>query len=167
MSSTKSRIRSIFVFSVGELPKKQLLGTLAGNFKLLKVLDLQGARLDQLHEEVGNLLHLRYISVKGTEVKIVPKSIGNLHNLQTLNLKDSQVSVLQIGILSKLRNLRHLIENYVLVIQGGIGHLEELQTLQNIEANDDLIKELENLSQLKKLYILNLKENTERLYVPP
>ncbi|KAF7149915.1 hypothetical protein RHSIM_Rhsim02G0077900 [Rhododendron simsii] len=151
MSSTKSRIRSIFAFSVGELPKQQLLGTLAGNFKLLKVLDLQGARLDQLHEEVGNLLHLRYISVKGTEVKIVLKSIGNLHNLQTLNLKDSQVSMLQIGILSRLRNLRHLIGNYAVVIQGGIGHLEELQTLQNIEANDDLIKELENLRQLKKL----------------
>ncbi|XP_058201505.1 disease resistance protein RPM1-like [Rhododendron vialii] len=40
MNSTKSRIRSIFLFSVGEIPKEQLLGTLARNLKLLKVLDL-------------------------------------------------------------------------------------------------------------------------------
>ncbi|KAG5560905.1 hypothetical protein RHGRI_004062 [Rhododendron griersonianum] len=157
ISSTKSRIRSVFLFSVGELPKQQLLGTLAMNFKLLKVLDLQGAPLDQLDGEVGNLLHLRYLSVKRTKVKIIPKSIGNLHNLQTLNLKYSLVDVLQIGILSRLRKLRHLIGSGV-KIQGGIGHLEELQTLRNVEANDDLIKELENLRQLRKLgIVINLK----------
>ncbi|KAF7149485.1 hypothetical protein RHSIM_Rhsim02G0079700 [Rhododendron simsii] len=116
---------------MGEIPKELLLGTLVGNFKLLKVLDFEDAPLDQLHEDVGNLLHLRYLSVKRTKVKIIAKSVGNLHKLQTLNLKDSQVSVLQIGILSRLRKLRHLIVPEPGVkIQGGIGHLEELQTLQ-------------------------------------
>ncbi|KAE9452360.1 hypothetical protein C3L33_15738, partial [Rhododendron williamsianum] len=157
MSSTKSRIRSVFVFSVGELPKQQLLGTLAGNFNLVKILDLQGVPLDQLHEEVGNLLHLRYLSVKRTEVKIIPKSIGNLQNLQTLNLKDSQVFVLQIGIFSRLHKLRHLIIPPGVEIREGIGHLEELQTLQYVKANDDLIKELKNLRQLRKLGICYLK----------
>ncbi|KAF7149898.1 hypothetical protein RHSIM_Rhsim02G0078700 [Rhododendron simsii] len=156
MSGTKSRIRSIFFFSMGELPEQQLLGTLARNFKLLKVLDLEDAPLDQLGEEVGNLLHLRYLSVKRTRVKIIPKSVGNLHNLQTLNLADSLVEVLKIGILSKLRKLRHLIGRD-LMIQGGIGHLEELQTLRGLEANNDLIKELENLRLLRKLGIWNLK----------
>ncbi|XP_058201506.1 disease resistance protein RPM1-like [Rhododendron vialii] len=157
MSSTKSRIRSVFVFSVGELPKQQLLGTLAVNFKLLKVLDLQGAPLDKLHEAVGNLLHLRYLSVKRTKVEIIPKSIGNLQNLQTLNLKDSQVSMLQIVIFSRLRKLRHLIIPPRVKIREGIEHLEELQMLQYVEANDDLIKELENLRQLRKLGICYLK----------
>ncbi|XP_058201498.1 disease resistance protein RPM1-like [Rhododendron vialii] len=163
MSSSKSRIRSVFLFSVGEIPKEQLLGTLARNFKLLKVLDLEDAPLDQLHEDVGNLLHLRYLSVKRTKVKIIPKSIGNLHNLQTLNLKDSQVSVLQIGILSKLHKLRHLMaaSRYMergLKIRGGIGHLKELQTLWGLEANDDLIKELKKLRKLRKFGIMNLKQ---------
>ncbi|KAF7151120.1 hypothetical protein RHSIM_Rhsim02G0079500 [Rhododendron simsii] len=163
--SSKSRIRSVFLFSMGEIPKEQLLATLARNFKLLKVLDLQGAPLNQLHEEVGNLLHLRYLSVKRTEVQIIPKSIGNLHNLQTLNLKYSPVSVLRIGILSRLRKLRHLIGTYGLKIQGGIGHLEELQTLKRIMANDDLIKELENLRQLRKLSINDVKkEHAKALY---
>ncbi|XP_058202698.1 disease resistance protein RPM1-like [Rhododendron vialii] len=159
-TNIKSKIRSIFLFSMDELPKKHLLGTLFVNFKLLKVLDLQGAPLDQLHEEVGNLLHLRYLSVKRTSVKIIPKSVRNLHNLQTLNLKDSHV--LQIGILSRLCKLRHLIaaSRFMvrgLTIQGGIGHLEELHTFWGLEANDDLIKELENLRQLRKLGIKNLK----------
>ncbi|KAH7859182.1 hypothetical protein Vadar_032644 [Vaccinium darrowii] len=156
---------------------KHLLATLAMNFKLLKVLDLQGAPLDQLHEEVGNLLHLRYLSVKRTKVKIVPKSIGNLHNLQTLNLKHSLVSVLQIGILSRLHKLRHLIalsrDNIQrgVEIHGGIGHLEELQTLRDVAANDYeegvnlvTIKELENLRQLRNLVIVNIKrENGKAL----
>ncbi|KAF7150141.1 hypothetical protein RHSIM_Rhsim02G0078500 [Rhododendron simsii] len=135
------------------------------NFKLVKVLDLQGAHLNQLHEEVGNLLHLQYLSVKRTKVQIIPKSIGNLHNLQTLNLKESHVSVLRIGILSRLRKLRHLIGNYGVEIQGGIGHLEELQTLKKIMANNDLIKELENLRQLRKLSIKDVKrEHANALY---
>ncbi|KAI8567012.1 hypothetical protein RHMOL_Rhmol02G0088200 [Rhododendron molle] len=155
--STKSRIRSVLLFSVGDLPKKHLLGTLATNFKLLKVLDLLDAPLDEIHEEVGNLLHLRYLSVKRTKVNIIPKSIGNLHNLQTLNLKHSGVFVLQIGILRRLCKLRHLFGTYGVKIQGGIGHLEELQTLCNVEANDDLIEELQNLRQLRKLGIMNVK----------
>ncbi|KAH7856372.1 hypothetical protein Vadar_000662 [Vaccinium darrowii] len=154
---------------MGGNPKKQLLGTLAMNFKLLKVLDLQDALLDQLHEEIGNLLHLRYLSVKRTKVKIVPTSIGNLHNLQTLNVQRSFVTVLQIGILSRLHKLRHLLASSHITgrgvkIQGGIGHLEELQTLRGMEVNDHeewvgllTIKELENLKQLRKLVILNMK----------
>ncbi|KAH7857709.1 hypothetical protein Vadar_015627 [Vaccinium darrowii] len=179
ISCTKSRIRSIFLFTLGELPKKQLLGTLARNFKLLKVLDLENAPIDQLHEDVGNLLHLRYLSVKSTKVEIIPKSIGNLYNLQTLNFTGSLVSVLKIGILSRLHKLRHLIASSPFIvrglkIQGGIGHLEELQTLWDVEANDDEkrhvslinIKELENLRQLRKLGILKLKrENGKALCI--
>ncbi|XP_058201497.1 disease resistance protein RPM1-like [Rhododendron vialii] len=154
--STKSRIRSVLLFSVGDLPK-DLLGTLAMNFKLLKVLDLLDAPLDEIHEDVGNLLLLRYLSVQRTKVNIIPKSIGNLHNLQTLNLKHSGVLVLQIGILSRLCKLRHLFGTYGVKIQGGIGHLVELQTLCNVEANDDLIKELKKLRKLRKLGIMNVK----------
>ncbi|KAH7857697.1 hypothetical protein Vadar_015505 [Vaccinium darrowii] len=174
--NTKSRIRSFFLFSVGELQKNLLLSTLAMNFKLLKVLDLEDAPVDQIHQEVGNLLHLRYLSIKRTNVRIIPKFIGNLHNLQTLNLKYSLVDVLEIGILSRLHKLRHLITSARdcekgFKIQGGIGHLEELQTLWHMAANDDeegfsliTIKELENLRQLRKLGILNLKrENGKAL----
>ncbi|CAL5354898.1 unnamed protein product [Camellia sinensis] len=134
----KSPVRSIFLFQRGVLPKKTLLGTVAANFKLLKVLDLEDAPLDQLHEEVGNLFLLRYLSIRNTKVKIIPKSIGKL---QTLDLKHSPVRKLPFDI-NRLHKLRHLLtysRNYEseywvdlivgVKIQEGIGGLEELQNL--------------------------------------
>ncbi|KAL7219708.1 hypothetical protein ACSBR2_012716 [Camellia fascicularis] len=173
-----SRIRSFFLFAVGELPNKSLLGELAENFKLLKVLDLQDAPLDQLHEEVGNLLHLRYLSVK-----TIPKSIGKLQNLQTLNLKYSLVFELPIEI-NRLHKLRHLLShsfNYDIDIsldsiggvniKGGIGGLEQLQKLWVVEAHEEeeeewgnlVFKELENLRQLRKLAVLKVRRENGRV----
>ncbi|CAL5416987.1 unnamed protein product [Camellia sinensis] len=172
-SISKSPVRSVFLFQEGELPKKPLLGTLAANFKLLKVLDLEDAHLDQLDEEVGNLFLLRYLSIRSTQVEIIPKSIGKLQNLQTLDLKQSLVRELPFDI-SKLHKLQHLIAySYNMVnnivgvkIQGGIGSLEELQNLLYVETNHDdglrLIKELEKLRQLRKLGIRKLEREHGR-----
>ncbi|KAL7163657.1 hypothetical protein ACSBR2_039719 [Camellia fascicularis] len=167
-SISKSPIHSVFLFQEGELPKKPLLGAVVANFKLLKVLDLEEAHLDQLDEEVGNLFLLRYLSIRSTQVEIIPKSIGKLQNLQTLDLKHSLVRELPFDI-SRLRKLRHLLAysynmvNYLVgvKIQGGIGGLKELQNLLYVETNHDdglrLIKELENLRQLRKLGIRKLE----------
>ncbi|GMP78504.1 hypothetical protein CsSME_00034420 [Camellia sinensis var. sinensis] len=173
-SISKSPVRSVFLFQRGELPKKPLLGTVAANFKLLKVLDLQNAPLDQLDEEVGNLFLLRYLSMRGTRVGIIPKSIGKLHNLETLDLKWSEVRELPFDI-SRLRKLRHLLacsanfefEDTVDVIvgvkiRGGIEGLEELQSLWYVEQNHGLIKELEELRQLRKLGIGKLEREHGR-----
>ncbi|CAL5414056.1 unnamed protein product [Camellia sinensis] len=173
-SISKSPIRSVFLFQWGELPKKSLLGTLAANFKLLKVLDLEDAPLDQLDEEVGNLFLLRYLSIRNTEVEIIPKSIGKLHNLQTLDLKHSPARELPFDI-GRLHKLRHLLayslhiesDDWVdlkvgVKIQGGIGGLEELQSLWYMETNDGLIKELEKLRQLRKLGIRKLEREHGR-----
>ncbi|KAL7209241.1 hypothetical protein ACSBR1_030889 [Camellia fascicularis] len=173
-SISKSPVRSVLLFQEGELPKKPLLGTVAANFKLLKTLDLQDAPLGQLHEEVGNLFLLRYLSIRRTNVGIIPKSIGRLQNLQTLDMKHSFVRELPFDI-SRLRKLRHLLaysrnfESEYLVdvivgvkIQGGIGGLEELQSLWYVETNDGLIKELEKLRQLRKLGITKLERECGR-----
>ncbi|CAL5415992.1 unnamed protein product [Camellia sinensis] len=174
----KSPVRSVFLFQEGELPKKPLLGTVAANFKLLKVLDLEVASFDQLHEEVGNLFLLRYLSIRRTYVKIIPKSIGKLHNLHTLDLRHSFIRELPFDI-SRLRKLRHLLaysRNYEckyladfvvgVKIQGGIGCLEELQNLWHVKTNHDdglsLIKELEKLRQLRKLGITKLEREHGR-----
>ncbi|KAL7176951.1 hypothetical protein ACSBR2_030311 [Camellia fascicularis] len=167
----KSSVRSVFLFQREVLPKKTLLGTVAANFKLLKVLDLEDAPLDQLH---GNIFLLRYLSIRNTKVKIIPTSIGKLHNLQTLDLKHSPVRELPFDI-SRLHKLRHLLAyscNYEseywvdlivgVKIQGGIGGLEELQNLWFVETNHGLIKELEKLRQLRKLGITKLEREHER-----
>ncbi|KAL7209224.1 hypothetical protein ACSBR1_030873 [Camellia fascicularis] len=172
-SISKSPVRSVFLFQEGELPKKPLLGTLAANFKLLKVLDLENAPLDQLDEEVGNLFLLRYLRIRRTRVEIIPKSIGKLQNLQTLDLKHSPVRELPFDI-SRLHKLQHLIAysrnykseyfNHIIgvKIQGGIGGLEELQSLWYVETNHGLIKQLENLRQLRKLGITKMEREHGR-----
>ncbi|KAL7176929.1 hypothetical protein ACSBR2_030294 [Camellia fascicularis] len=176
-SISKSPVRSVFLFQREEQPKKPLLGTVAANFKLLKVLDLEDACLDQLHEEVGNLFLLRYLSIRSTGVNIIPKSIGKLQNLQTLDLKECHVRELPFDI-SRLCKLRHLLAyfcdfiseylglGFLIVgvkIQGGIGGLEELQSLWYVETNDGLIKELEKLRQLRKLGITKLEREHGRV----
>ncbi|XP_028118124.1 disease resistance protein RPM1-like [Camellia sinensis] len=165
----KSPVRSVFLFQVVKLLKKPFLGTLAANFRLLKVLDLQNAPLHRLHEEVGNLFLLRFLSIWNTNVKIIPKSIGKLHNLQTLDLKHSPVRELPFDI-SRFHKLRHILacscnreSNIVGVkIHGGIGGLEELQSLWYVRTNHGLIKELENLRQLRKLGITKLRRKHGR-----
>ncbi|CAL5347883.1 unnamed protein product [Camellia sinensis] len=162
-SISKSPVRSVFLFQRGELPKKSLLGILAANFKLLKTLDLEDAPLDQLHEEVGNLFLLRYLSIGRTNVWIIPKSIGKLQNLLTLDVKYSFVRELPFDI-NRHHKLRHLLaySHTSGPLQGGIGGLEELQSLWYVETNDGLIKELEKLRQLRKLGITKLEREHGR-----
>ncbi|KAL7181410.1 hypothetical protein ACSBR1_040323 [Camellia fascicularis] len=170
----KSPVRSVFLFQVGELPKKPFLGTLAANFKPLKVLDLQNAPLHRLHEKVGNLFLLRFLSIRRTNVGIISKSIGKLHNLQTLDLKHSPVRELLFDI-SRFHKLQHLLacsrnheSNYLVdyivgvKIHGGIGGLEELQKklpdwnlkLQNLVTLRLLGSSLTKNDPLKALQVL-------------
>lgn len=184
-SNEYTGVRSIFLFNINELGKNFLV-LLFERFKLLKVLDLSDAPIDELPNEVGNLFHLKYLDVRNTKVKMLPKSIGKLHNLQTLILINSLVCELPMKI-HRLRNLRHLlaysatnmmedtcasstnsgvqkkrrignlrIVNNGVRIQKGIGCLEHLQTLKYVEAhptNVGLMKELENLRQLREFRI--------------
>ncbi|KAM4092096.1 hypothetical protein ACB094_06G011300 [Castanea mollissima] len=146
------------------------LFTCFANFKLMKIMDCEGAPIDCIPKEVGNLFHLRYLSLRDTKVQILPKSIGKLHNLETLDLKRSFVSELPVEI-SGLRKLRYLVAynrnrdtKYNIDTRRGIKmpkeirHLESLQKLANIEATSaTLITELGSLAQLRKLSLSKLK----------
>ncbi|XP_030928648.1 disease resistance protein RPM1-like [Quercus lobata] len=169
-SATSYETRSILILGVDEVPNS-FLSTCFANFKLMKIMDCEGAPIDYIPKEVGNLFHLRYLSLRDTKVQILPKSIGKLHNLETLDLKRSLVSELPVEI-SGLRKLRYLaaynhnratnfnIDSYCGVkIPNGIGLLKSLQKLFQIEATSStLITELGSLSQLKKLTICKLKK---------
>ncbi|XP_062162299.1 disease resistance protein RPM1-like [Alnus glutinosa] len=166
-TSEYSRVRSIFLFNISEIPRSSIV-KLFNKFKLLKVLDFEDASIDYLPQEVGNLFHLKSLSLRGTKVKILPKSMGRLQNLQTLNILETAVRELPIEIL-RLYKLRHIlahshdyeIESSFHSLQGvkiheGVGCLNNLQTLVIIEANHHgggLFEELEKLSQLRILGI--------------
>ncbi|KAM3696075.1 hypothetical protein ACJW31_06G010800 [Castanea mollissima] len=168
-SITNSQTRSILILGVDEVPNS-FLTTCFANFKLMKIMDCEGAPIDYIPKEVGNLLHLRYLSLRDTKVKMLPKSIGKLHYLETLDLKRSLVSELpaEISRLHKLRYLAAYIEDkdvefnidfrQAVKIPSGIGRLKSLQKLSKIEANNNaLITELGSLGQLRKLEIAKLK----------
>jgi len=105
-TSEYSRVRSVFLFNINEMPRSFIV-KLFKKFKLLKVLDFEDAPIDYLPQEVGNLFHLKHLSLKRTKVKILPKSVGRLQNLHTLNVVETAVRELPIEIfrLYKLRQI--------------------------------------------------------------
>ncbi|KAJ3674604.1 hypothetical protein LUZ60_005220 [Juncus effusus] len=148
-----------------------LLSSILLNCRYLTVLDLKGMPIEALPDTIGGLFNLRYLGLQKTKVKSLPKSIEKLHNLETSDLFNSQMQHLPDGIV-ELKKLRHL---FALEVQDqtfsslrsmsginlpkGIINLKDLQTLQALEANADVVKELENLTQLRSFRILHVKES--------
>ncbi|KAM3681575.1 hypothetical protein ACJW31_12G007400 [Castanea mollissima] len=160
-----SKLRSFLVFN-------KSLKTLPSRSKMLRVLDLEDAPIDELPDEVFKLFNLRYLNLRGTLLKKLPNSIGRLLNLQTLDIRDTKIEALPHGI-GKLQNLRHLImysytENwndfrFFVAMQAptNITRLKNLQTIGVFEAKGDLIREIRRLTQLATIRIGNVKETDE------
>ncbi|KAF3449647.1 hypothetical protein FNV43_RR10378 [Rhamnella rubrinervis] len=163
-----SQLRSLFMFGVIEKPSIHTL--FPSGFKLLSVLDLGSAPLNMFPVEVVNLFFLKYLSLRNTKVKILPRFIGKLLNLETLDLKHSHVRELPVEIL-KLQRLRHLLvyryefvsyeyfhSKYGFKVNAKIGSLRSLQKLCFIEVDQDNIRELGKLNQLRRLGIIKLRK---------
>ncbi|KAK3009632.1 hypothetical protein RJ639_015171 [Escallonia herrerae] len=167
------KVRSAF-FSGWYKPCSRKIGEIVDNFKLLRVLDLQDAPLDEFPEYVVSLTLLRYLSLRNaTKIKEVPKSIKKLLCLETLDLRQTGVTKLPEQILH-LHNLRHLlayrydVKNYVdfdsvqgVEIFAGIEYLTNLQNLSLVKYKPDkhckILNELGKLTQLRKLGLFHLK----------
>ncbi|XP_061343086.1 disease resistance protein RPM1-like [Gastrolobium bilobum] len=173
-----SQLRSLLIFGVVE---NLCLGKLfPGGFKLLTVLDFQDAPLKKFPVAVVDLYYLSYLSLRNTKVTMVPSRIlGKLQNLETLDLKKTAVRELPADIL-KLKKLRHLLV-YQFKVKGyaqfhskygfkappEIGNLQSLQKLCFVEANQDcgmIIRQLGELSQLRRLGIMKLREEDGKAF---
>jgi len=173
-SKSNGRLRSLLMFQRVEssLSKSSKSLLFPPDFRLLNLLDLQGAPLAIFPNEITKLVHLKYLSLRGTKIEIIPSSIGNLQNLETFDLKHTWVTALPAEI-SRLQKLRHLlvyryeIESYAhfnskygFKAVAQIGRLRFLQKLSVIEADhggDDMMKELGRLNQLRRLAIVKLR----------
>ena len=174
------RAHSVIVFREDEA-LNSVVPVFVTNFKFLKVLDFEDApRLDHLPEDIGNLFDLRYLSVRGTKVKTLPWSMEKLENLETLDLRKSLIDNIPADLINRLSKLRNLyaqrieradmrpfrVELQGIKVVGGIGCLKFLQKLFYIEADgegvDVLFKELRNLTQLRSLGIVRLRNEDGR-----
>nr|XP_010918560.2 disease resistance protein RPM1-like [Elaeis guineensis] len=164
-----SNVRSFLVFDMTSFPLKSWISR-STSFRLLRVLDLEGSvPIDTVPNEVAMLFNLRYLGLRRTLVKELPRSLGRLRNLQTLDLYDSKIEKLPHGI-TQLKNLRHLFVESIrdpvfaqlasdpgVKAPKGIWNLKNLRALQSVEADEDMVRHLGNLTQLRTLRITRVR----------
>ncbi|XP_022761465.1 putative disease resistance protein RGA3 [Durio zibethinus] len=132
-----------------------------GEFRSLRVLNFEGAFIEELPASLGRLRHLRYFDISWTNIRALPESITKLYNLQTLRFMCCFcLQNLPKG-MRDLVSLRHIFFNDPMLMPLEIGQLTCLQTLPLFSVGTEmgnLIEELGSLSQLRgELKISNLE----------
>ncbi|CAN6566638.1 unnamed protein product [Malus baccata var. baccata] len=144
--------------------KKKFLRSVVCNFKLLRVLKLEGIwrKEVELPSNIGNLVHLRFLSLRESHVRRLPSSLGNLVCLQTLDLRLGR-GVKVPNVIWKMKELRHL---YLPEWYGGrlnLAALGNLQSLVNVAGADCDLNHLAELTNLRKLFVTGGVENMEEM----
>ncbi|XP_034697346.1 probable disease resistance RPP8-like protein 4 [Vitis riparia] len=114
----------------------------------------------------------RRLSIYDNAKNLHPTWLKSLRNLQTLDIRNTNLTSLPTGI-NRLQQLRHLHiasfcdrEKGFLKMPKGKKWFKNLQTLSGVEPDEDLLKELRSLTNLRKLYIGGMnKTNSEELWV--
>ncbi|XP_019434272.1 PREDICTED: putative disease resistance protein At1g50180 [Lupinus angustifolius] len=154
-------LRSLLCFHDEKTARLSEWGSMKSFFnkcRLLRVLNLEGIQCQQgkLPKEIGFLIHLRFLSLRNTKIDELPPSIGNLRCLQTLDLLTGNSTVQIPNVIEKMDKLRHLYlpescgdsaEKWVLT------KLKNLQTLVNFPSEKCDVRDLMNLTSLRKLVI--------------
>ncbi|KAK3118592.1 hypothetical protein QOZ80_9BG0702060 [Eleusine coracana subsp. coracana] len=160
-------LRTIMSFEAVTSTTQMLSSIFAGSL-YLTVLELQDSAITEVPASIQNLFNLRYIGLRRTMVKSLPDCIEKLSNLQTLDIKQTKIEKLPRGI-AKLKKLRHLLADrvidekqrsfqYFVGVQPpkDLSNLLELQTLETVEASDDLADQLEKMNRLQSVWIGNV-----------
>ncbi|KAJ4837724.1 hypothetical protein Tsubulata_044361 [Turnera subulata] len=166
-SSMSHHLRSFFVFPTDTCSSFSL-DAVSSKFRFLRVLSLEGVAVQSIPSTLVELFNLRYLNLRDTKINELPKSMAKLNNLQTLDVRNTSLQRLPSGI-SKLSALRHLFvcrrkdhntetTDILCGMQApaGICNIRSLQTLACIEAGKELIPQLGNLTDLKRLEVTKL-----------
>ncbi|CAM0871895.1 unnamed protein product [Alopecurus aequalis] len=145
-----------------------MLPSVLSESRYLTVLELQDSEITEVPALIGTLFNLRYIGLRRTKVKSLPDSVENLSNLLTLDIKQTKIEKLPKGI-AKMKKLRHLLADifadekrtefrYLIGIQApkDLSNMEELQTLETVQANKDLAGQLKIMKELRSVWIENI-----------
>ncbi|XP_017973978.1 PREDICTED: putative disease resistance RPP13-like protein 3 isoform X1 [Theobroma cacao] len=124
------------------------------NFKLLRVLELEGIPCTTIPSIIGALIHLKYLGLKETNLQALSPAIGSLRNLQTLDVAANLHLETIPNVIWKITKLRYL---YMCGHKYGgplrIDTLQHLQALSEINVQKWMQNNPANLTSLQKLGI--------------
>jgi Leucine-rich repeat (LRR) protein len=117
-------------------------------FRGLRSLTLNDARMTELLDSICRLKHLRYLDVSRTDIKALPKSITKLYPLQTLRFSDCGPLIKLPNKMEYLVSLRHIDFSHT---PADVGCLTGLRSLPFFEVGQDKGHKIEELGCLKEL----------------
>ncbi|XP_034901401.1 putative disease resistance protein RGA3 [Populus alba] len=117
-------------------------------FRSLRSLTLNDARMTELPDSICRLKHLRYLDVSRTDIKALPKSITKLYHLQTLRFSDCGLLIKLPNKMEYLVSLRHIDFSHT---PADVGCLTGLRSLPFFEVGQDKGHKIEELGCLKEL----------------
>ncbi|GAB4846454.1 hypothetical protein Ancab_025459 [Ancistrocladus abbreviatus] len=132
------------------------------NFRFLRVLHIDQDIESELPEALGDLIFLRYLKICSYNV---PRSLGNLHRLLIVDFSGPPLLLELPNVFMKLEQLRHLYL-YPYIVLAAASQLRlptsgNLQTLCGISAKSWRVKDLEQLSHLRKLMVTGIASMEE------
>uniref|UniRef100_A0A0D9YQB1 Uncharacterized protein n=1 Tax=Oryza glumipatula TaxID=40148 RepID=A0A0D9YQB1_9ORYZ len=145
-SKDLSHLRSLHMFEYGSLP---VVPSEFAKCRVLRVLDIKVHPEENYIKHVGHFCELRYLRIVGG-IRELPEHIGKLQHLQTLHLEETRIEKLPASIV-QLQKLVHLLIPFGVPLPDGIGNLQALEVLSNIDLDRASVKSVYGLGELSKL----------------
>ncbi|CAN6225317.1 unnamed protein product [Urochloa humidicola] len=120
--------------------------------KFLRVIDLNGLKMQKLPDEIGSIIHLRYLGIRNSNLEELPSSMYKLDNLQTLDVRRTNVGKAVDGFW-EIEALRHVLAEKMLLPNCSVP-LNNLMTLNGMVPSDLLDEKkcpLNNMIYLRSL----------------
>jgi len=102
--------------------------------RFLRVIDLNGLKMQKLPDEIGSIIHLRYLGIRNSNLEELPSSIYKLDNLQTLDVRRTNVGR-TVDEFWEIESLRHVLAEKMLLPNCSVP-LNNLMTLSGVVPSD-------------------------------
>ncbi|CAM0910557.1 unnamed protein product [Alopecurus aequalis] len=127
--------------------------------RFLRVIDLNGLKIQKLPNEIGSIIHLRYLGIRNSNLEELPSSICKLDNLQTLDVRRTNVGRVGDGFW-EIETLRHVLAEKIMLPNCTVS-LNNLMTLDGVEPSkpwDEDICPLNHMIGLRSLSLSGISE---------
>ncbi|KAJ1278168.1 hypothetical protein BS78_04G058300 [Paspalum vaginatum] len=98
--------------------------------RFLRVIDLNGLKIQKLPDEIGSIIHLRYLGIRNSNLEDLPSSMYKLDNLQTLDVRRTNVGDV-VNEFWEIEALRHVLAEKMLLPNCSVP-LNNLMTLNGM-----------------------------------